>query len=306
MIAEIFSISAPVIVLAFAGWLWARAGWPFDLAFVTKLSLTFSVPCLVFATLVEAEIDPGAFRDLALASLAAYAAAGVALAFLFALAGLSQRVWLAPAVFGNTGNVGLPVALFAFGEEGLALAMVVFAVMAVLSFTVGVALVAGVGRPLEAFKQPLVYAALLGSLAAVYDVTPPDWIMATLSLAGQIAIPLMLLTLGVSIARLHVGALGEALALSVLKLLVTVGTAIVVARFFGLAGVAFGALVLQLMMPAAVTNYLLAARYDRAPDAVAGLVVVSTLLSLAAIPVALALLLPGSGPDALPPGGEPL
>lgn len=290
MIAEVVAVTAPVILLALMGYCWARAGWPFDLDFVTRLALTFAVPCLVFATLVEAEIDPYAFRDLSVATLAAYALAAIAFAALFAVFGLSQRVWLAPATFGNTGNVGLPIALFAFGEAGLALAMVVFAVMAVLSFTLGLMVVAGAGRPAEALKQPLVYAALAGSLAAVYDVTPPAVVMDTLSLAGQIAIPLMLLTLGVSIARLRVGALGEALALSVVKFAVTGVAAIAVARALGLDGLARDALVIQMIMPAAVTNYLLAARYDREPDRVAGLVVISTLLALVAIPATLALM----------------
>ncbi|MGF1550953.1 MAG: AEC family transporter [Paracoccaceae bacterium] len=287
MIAEVFAVLAPVIALAVAGWVWARLGWVFDLAFVTRLSLTVATPCLVFATLVKAEIEPAAFRSLALAALAAYAVALAAFAGLIAIAGLSQRVWLAPMAFANTGNVGLPVALYGFGEPGLALAMVVFAVMVVLSFTLGVAVVAGVGRPAEALRQPIVYAALAGSLAAVYDLTPPDWVMDTLSLTGQIAIPLMLLTLGVSIARLGVAALGEALALSLVKLAVTAGAGLAAAWAFDLDGLALAMLVMQLAMPAAVTNYLLAARYEREPDRVAGLVVVSTLLALAAIPALL-------------------
>ena len=291
MLFQIFEITAPVFLLAFAGWVWARLGRPFDLEFVTRLSLTFSLPCLVFATLVEAEVDPALFRDVALASLAAYVALAAVLWAGLRLARLSIPVWLAPMVFGNTGNVGLPVALFAYGQEGLALAMVVFVVMAVLSFSVGVWVVAGVGRPGEAFRQPLVYASLLGALFSVADWDVPSWALNSLSLAGQIAIPLMLLTLGVSIARLSPRDLGLPVVLSVAKLAACALAALGAAELMRIEGVARAALVLQLIMPAAVTNYLLAARYGRDPDAVAGLVVVSTLVSLAAIPVALALLL---------------
>ena len=291
MLLQIFEITAPVFLLAFAGWVWARLRRPFDLEFVTRLSLTFSLPCLVFATLVEAEVDPAVFRDVALASLIAYCALAAVLWAGLRLAGLSIPVWLAPMVFGNTGNVGLPVALFAYGQEGLALAMVVFVVMAVLSFSIGVYVVAGVGRPGEAFRQPLVYASLLGAAFAVGDWDVPSWALTSLSLAGQIAIPLMLLTLGVSIARLSPRDLGLPLVLSVVKLALCAAAALGAAELMGIEGVARAALVLQLIVPAAVTNYLLAARYDRDPDAVAGLVVVSTLVALAAIPVALALLL---------------
>lgn len=292
MIAELFSITAPVILMALAGYLWARADWPFDLEFITRLSLTFSLPCLMFATLVKAEIEPVAFRDIALASLAAYGAVTLVFWLAFLVARLDQRTWLAPSVFGNTGNVGLPVALFAYGEEGLAYAMVAFAVMAILSFTVGIYVVAGAGRPTEALRQPLVYASIAGGVASVADWTPPDWAMTTLSLAGQIAIPLMLLTLGVSIARLRIGGVVTASAVTVVKIAVTGGIGYATALAFGLEGAALGILVLQLVMPAAVTSYLIAARYERDPDAVAGLVVISTLASLAVIPAVLALVLP--------------
>lgn len=297
MIEQIFSITAPVFLLAGAGYVWARSGAPFDLEFVTRMSLSFAVPCLIFATLAKAEIDPQAFRDIVLATLAAYGVATVLLIVLLAPFRLSMRVWLAPTVFGNTGNVGLPVALFAYGEPGLALAMVVFATMAILSFTIGLYMVAGTGRPMEALRQPILYASLLGGAFALMDWDLPGWAMASLSLAGQIGIPLMLLTLGVSIARLPWGGIGRAFGISVLKLAATGGAGVLVAWHFGLTGAALGALVLQLIMPAAVTSYLLAARYDRDPDAVAGLVVASTLLSLLAIPAALALLL---GNPALP------
>ena len=291
MLFQILDITAPIFLLALAGWVWARLGRPFDLDFVTRLSLSFSVPCLIFATLVEAEVDPTTFRNMAVASLAAYGGVAVALWAVIRLAGLSTPVWLAPMVFGNTGNIGLPVALFAYGQEGLALALIVFAVMAVLSFTIGVYVVAGVGRPLEALKQPLVYASALGGVFAVADWDVPAWLLNSLSLAGQIAIPAMLLTLGVSIARLRPADIGLPAVLSLVKLAVCGAVAVAVAAWLGLEGVAFGALVLQLAMPAAVTNYLLAARYGRDPDAVAGLVVVSTLMALVAIPAALALLL---------------
>ncbi|MEM9781568.1 MAG: AEC family transporter [Pseudomonadota bacterium] len=296
MTYELFGIVAPVIILAGAGYAWAWAGWPFDLEFITRLSLSFSVPCLIFATLVEADISPEAFRDIALASLAAYALAGVGLWLVFLVLRLKMQVWLAPSVFGNTGNVGLPVALFAYGEEGLAFAMVAFAVMAILSFTIGIYMVAGTGRPGEALRQPLVYASIAGGIAAVVQWAPPDWAMETISLAGQVAIPLMLLTLGVSIASLRIGDVATASAVTVLKAAATGAAGYGAALAFGLTGPALGALVLQLIMPAAVTSYMLAARYERDPDAVAGLVVISTLASLVLIPGTLAVLLPFTAP----------
>jgi predicted permease len=291
MLLQVLEIVAPVFLLALAGYVWRRSGLPFDVPFVSRLSMQVSVPALLFSVLSRIEIDPVVFRDLALASLALYAAIGVAAAVVVGGAGLDRRAFLAPFIFGNTGNVGLPLALFAYGEQGLAYAMVVFAVMAVLSFTIGVWMTTGRGSPLEALKQPIVYGAALGALFAAQGWPVPTLIHTSLSLAGQMAIPMMLMTLGVAVAQLDVRDFNRALAISLAKLALCGVAGVATAAVFGLDRVAAGALILQAIMPVAVTNYLLAARYDADPDAVAGLVVVSTLVSVLAIPAALAALL---------------
>jgi malate permease and related proteins len=290
---EVLGIVAPVFILGLAGWVWVRTGEDFPLRFVTRLCFNIAVPCLIFVALARAEIDRGVFIDLMSATLVAYLAAGVALALLLLVLRQSQRAFLSPLTFGNTGNVGLPVALFAYGEQGLVMAVVVFAVMACLSFTVGVWLVSGGGSPREALKQPIFYGAALGLLFAMMRWRLPDWIMDSLQLAGQMAIPLMLLTLGVAIARLSAGGAGKAMMLSLARLVICGAAAWGAARWAGLEGVAADVLVLQVTMPVAVTSYLMAERYDARPIEVAGLVVASTLVSIVFIPGLLAVLLGG-------------
>lgn len=290
-VLHVLQIIAPVFLLAFAGYVWGRLKLNFDLEFITRLAVNFSMPCLIFSVLVKVEIDPRAFRDIALAALTGYAALGLALWAGLRAAGWSRRTYLVPGTFGNTGNVGLPVALFAYGEPGLAFAIVIFAIMAILQFSIGVYVVAGTGRLMEVAKQPLVYASVLGGVFALKGWGMPVWALNSLELAGQIAIPAMLLTLGVSIAKLSVGEVGRATLFSLAKLALCAGVALAVAWAFGLDGAARGTLVLQLIMPVAVTSYLLAERYRAQPDIIAGTVVVSTLIAVAAVPVALALLL---------------
>ena len=288
---QILQITAPVFLLCLVGYIWARQEVRFDVEFVTRLAMTFSMPCLIFAVLVKVEIDPVAFHDIAMASLVAYVLLALLLWIGLAATGMNIRAYLAPGVFGNTGNVGLPVALFAYGDQGLAFAIVIFAVMAILSFSIGVYLVAGKGRFSEMLKQPLVYASVLGGLFAIQGWSVPIWLLNSLDLAGQISIPLMLFTLGVSIAKLSVGQVGRAVMLSLVKLLASAAVALTVVWLFDLTGVARGAFVLQLIMPVAVTSYLLAERYQAEPDIVAGTVVMSSLISVMEISLALALLL---------------
>jgi len=291
MILQVLQIVAPVFFLAAGGFFWQRRGYAFDLEFVTRMSMQVATPCLIFSVLSTVQIDPELFQRIALASLAAYAAVSAAAALLVVAARLDRRAFLAPVIFGNTGNMGLPLALFAFGDVGLGYAMVVFAVMAVLSFTIGVWMVSGDATPTAALKQPIVYASILGAVFALAGWSLPEWAMSTIKLTGQMAIPLMLITLGVSIAKLTVKDAGAMALLSVVKLVVCGAAGFGAAWVFGLEATASGVLILQLIMPVAVTSYMLAARYDADPDRVAGLVVMSTLISVVAIPVALSVLL---------------
>lgn len=289
---QVAQIVAPVFLLAAIGFAWVRAlGWNYDVEFVSRLSMTLSVPCLIFMALTRSDVDPALLRDTVLAALAAYlAVGGLVWAALRALDLDLQTFW-APLTFGNTGNLGLPVALFAFGQLGFDMAVVIFAVMAILSFTFGVWVVAGGGNPVTAIREPLVWGAVLGSVFLAMGWNVPPVVGASLDLVGQMAIPLMLITLGVAISRLQPRALGRAIWLCVTKLVLCTTVPLAIGLAFGLPRLALGVLVLQVSTPVAVTSYMLAARYRARPDEVAGLVVVSTLMSVIAIPATLALFL---------------
>ncbi len=288
---EVLQIIAPVILLAGVGFAWAWLGFEYKVQFVTRLTMNLSVPALIFTALIKTEIDPEALRITAFAATLAYIGVAVALAVFLRIAGYNMRTFLAPLVFGNTGNLGLPLAFFAFGQAGFDYAVVVFAVMAFLSFTIGVWLVSGKASPVNAIKQPIVWATVLGSLFLANGWGLPTWGLNTLELLGQIAIPLMLITLGVAITRLKPASLGRAFGLSFLKLLICVAVPAGIGLWLGLPPVAFAALVVQVATPVAVTSYMLAEKYEADPDEVAGLVVVSTLLSVVAIPLILAFVL---------------
>lgn len=289
LVLQVGQIVAPVFLLAAIGFLWVRRlGWNYDVEFVTRLSMTLSIPCLIFMALMRSEVDPALLRDTVLAALAAYVGVGVVVWVLLRLAGLDMQTFWAPLAFGNTGNIGLPVALFAFGQAGFDMAVVVFAVMAIFSFTFGVWVVAGGGSPVAAIREPLVWGTVAGSVFLAMGWTVPPVVGASLDLVGQMAIPLMLITLGVAISRLRPRALGRAIWLCLAKLAICVAVPYGVGLAFDLPRLALAVLVLQVATPVAVTSYMLATKYDARPDEVAGLVVVSTLMAVVAIPAILA------------------
>ena len=283
----VLNITAPVFLLAAVGYAWVKLGFEYRVEFVTRLAMTLSVPCLIFVALIETEIEADALAALSLASFAAYALVTLAFAAVVAVWKLDKATYLAPLIFGNTGNLGLPLALFAFGEIGLGYAVIVFAVMAILSFTFGVWLVSGGGSLVKVVKEPLVAATILGAIFLWQGWRPPEFLFNSLDLIGQMAIPIMLITLGVAIARLEIQAVSQAIVLSVIKVVVCVACAWGVAVWFELDPTASAVLIVQVATPVAVTSYLLAEKYGADAQPVAGLVVVSTLISVITLPLIL-------------------
>lgn len=291
LIITVLQIVAPVATLAMIGFVWVRLGFEYRMEFVTRLSMTLGVPCLIFSALMKSTIDPAALAAVSLAALAGYVALTLVFWALTLLMGLDRRTYLAPLIFGNTGNLGLPLALFAFGEAGLGYAVVIFAVMAVLSFTFGLWLVAGGGSPWKALREPMVGATLLGALFLWQGWHTPVWVTNTLDLIGQMAIPLMLITLGVAVARITPGGVGRAVWLSLLRVGLCVAVAVVAGRWFDLDPTAFAVLILQLSTPVAVTSYMLAEKYGADAPQVAGLVIISTVMSVITLPLTLVFLI---------------
>lgn len=284
----VLNITAPVFLLAAVGFTWVKLGFEYRVEFVTRLAMTLSVPCLIFVALMKTEIDPEALAALTLASLVAYGLVAAGCFVLVKLGKLDVQTFLAPLIFGNTGNLGLPLALFAFGEVGLGYAVVVFAVMAILSFTIGIWLVSGGGSLNKVVKEPLVAATLLGALFLWNDWETPEFLTNALELIGQMAIPIMLITLGVAVARLETKAMTQAVILSIVKVAICAGAAWWAGMWFGLEPVAAAVLIVQVSTPVAVTSYMLAEKYGADAQPVAGLVVASTVLSVITLPLILA------------------
>ncbi|MFT6074542.1 MAG: putative permease [Yoonia sp.] len=284
----VLNITAPVFLLAAVGFAWVKLGFEYRVEFVTRLAMTLSVPCLIFAALMQTDVDPEALAALSLAAFLAYGLVMVGCFVVVKLARLDMQTYLAPLIFGNTGNLGLPLALFAFGEVGLGYAVVVFAVMAILSFTIGIWMVAGSGSLKRVVQEPLVAATLLGALFLWRGWQTPAFLTNAIELIGQMAIPIMLITLGVAVARLETKAMTRAAVLSVVKVIICVGAAWLAANWFGLEPIAAAVLIVQVATPVAVTSYLLAEKYGADAQPVAGLVVASTLLSVLVLPVILA------------------
>ena len=293
MILNILSVIAPVFICALVGYIWVKRGLEFDTPFVSRLVMEVGAPCLIFSTFMEIDIDMVAFRSMAWAAFVAMLLFGVIGAAVIHVCKLDQRTWLPTQMFPNVGNMGLPLCLLAFGDEGFALSLTYFMVNVVFGFTLGMAITSGKLSLLELVKSPMFIAVIITLLFLFTDNKPPEWIQNTTSLLADLTIPLMLVAMGVSLARFQITSFKRSFALSVLRIGMGFLVGVILADVLGLEGVARGIMILQSAMPVAVFSYLFAVRYNRSPEEVAGTVVISTVLSFLTLPALLWYVLPG-------------
>ncbi len=284
MIAELLSIVTPIFIAVAAGFAWAKLDRPYDADLVTSLVYYVGTPCLVFSILANVELDPGAVGIMAGASIAALFTTGAVGYIVLKVFKQPIRAFLPSMIFSNSGNMGLPLCLLAFGENGLAFGITYFTVSSVFNHTVGSGIAAGVTTVRHVLRVPMIYAAALAFVCLWTGIRPPEWINNTTDLLGGMSIPLLLITLGISLARLNVGGLKRAVLLSLLRFALGFAVGLGISEVLGLDGIARGVLILQSSLPVAVFNFLFAKRFDASPDEVAGLVVVSTTMAFVLLP----------------------
>jgi malate permease and related proteins len=291
MLYQIINVVAPTFMVIAVGWIWARVGYNFDHNLVTSLIMNVGGPCLIFSTLCSLDLLPSLMGTIGLATLVAIIVFGAIGFVVLGLAGLSSRAFLAPLMFPNIGNIGLPICLFAYGKTGLALAVMVFAVFCLFQFTMGIRLYSGASSFAGLLKEPIIYSVIASVVFIIKGSRPPDIFLRTTDLLGAFTIPLMLLSLGVTLSNLKIISIKRSLLLSLLRVGMGFGVSLALAYLFKMSHEARGVFVLQCSMPVAVFNYMLAERYNRSPKENAELLMVSTLLSLVTLPLILRFLL---------------
>ncbi|TBW39466.1 AEC family transporter [Siculibacillus lacustris] len=291
LISSLAAVIAPAFLISLIGFVWAKRGLPFDQTMITHLMTMVAAPSLVFSIFTKMHLPLADVATMAAATILCMLIFGVVGAIGLRLAGLSARVFLPSLIFPNVGNMGLPVCFFAFGDAGMTLAMVYFAVSVIGQFTVGPALAAGRFEARTLLRLPFVYVMILSIALQIWEIRPPAWLTNTTDLAGAIAVPMMLLSLGVALAQLKVARFGRATVLSLARIGGGGLTGWAVAAAFGLAGPARGAPIIESAMPVAVFNYLFASLYGNEPEEVAGMILVSTALAYVGLPFLIAALM---------------
>jgi malate permease and related proteins len=287
MVLRIIGIVFPVFAIVAVGYVYGRLRRP-DLAAVNQLNMTVLLPALIFSVLASRDFRLAEFGALAGAATLVVLGSGLLAWPVALLARVPARTFVPPMMFTNSGNMGLPLAVFAFGEEALPAAVVLFIVENGLHFTVGTWLMDHRARWLDVMRQPIVLATLAGIAFALGDRALPEPLAAAVGLLGQASIPLLLFALGVRLTSVDLrdwryGVLG-AIVCPVTGLLMV----LLLRQFLELDARQAALLLVFGALPPAVLNYLVAERYQQEPARVASIVLIGNLGSVIAIPLALA------------------
>ena len=300
------NILGPITLITLIGFVLGRSSVGLQSRTLSSVVMLVATPALVFNTLTSMHVDLGTIGKMAGAALLCLIIAGGMAAASLQVFGASMRSFLPSLMLPNSGNMGLPLVVLAFGEEGARLGISFFFVVALFQYSVGLSISSGSLRIGDLARQPLIYSVALVLLVASLNLPVPQVILKTTEMLGGMMIPAMLILLGTSLATLKVSDLGPSFAVAIGRLLIGICAGVAVIYLLGLNGKAAGIVFLMASMPSAIVTYVFAERFQQSPNRVAGAVVMSTVLTFFCLPALVwtALWMSDAGtPAELVPGG---
>jgi predicted permease len=194
---------------------------------------------------------------------------------------------LPPFILPNTGNMGLPICLFAYGSQGLGIAATISSLVILFHFTLGVFLASKKFDLTLLFRSPPFYAIIISVLFLYFDIETPVFLINTTMMLTYAAIFLILMSLGIALTRFKVFSFKSALISSIARVIIGPIIGFFIIKTFNLSGFAAGVLLIQCSMPSAVLTYLVGSLYSpkKVVDSIASMIVVSTIMSFITVPL---------------------
>jgi len=280
----------PVFLLIAAGFVFAH--WKrINLASVTEIIVYLGTPSLVFSSLASKPLYPADLVILASGLIATYAGVGVLIQLYFLIFRFHSRGFALPTLFMNAGNMGIPLALFGFGQAGLQRATLLFVISTFLQYSLGIYILQGRGNWREIFRLPLIYATLSGLAFNMLQIKLPELLLQPMVMLGQATIPIMLISLGYRLRQVESLQWGHALGGALVRIFGGFAVANLAVYLIGAQGVNRQVLLLYGALPAAVINFILTEKYRQDPGLAASIVVISTFVSVVTIPIVFWLIL---------------
>ena len=288
LLTRIAQVIVPVFLIVAIGYAYARRVHP-DMTAFNRIVLDVLSPVIVYTALAGKEFQLRENLPLLGAGALLILLTGIVAWAVARAAGTSARTLVPVVMFSNCGNMGLPLALFAFGPSGFGAAVALFSISNLLHFSLGARITSAQSSTRELLLSPLMLASALGFASAASGIRPPDMLFSGLKLLGEAMVPLMLFALGVRLTQLRRRDVPRGLLGAFARPLVGLVVAVPLAWALGLEGTARAQLILFAALPPAVMQYLLAERYGQEPERVAAMILLGNALAVLSVPVGLAL-----------------
>ncbi len=284
LVYRIFAIIFPVFSIVTVGYLYARMRHDTDMSSGNRLNMDIFTPALIFDIMSASNYALTDYLWLGLAGVAVVLGSGLVAWPVARMFGYQWKTLVPPMMFNNCGNMGLPLIVLAFGEQALAPAVILFALSNFLHFGVGLQLITQHWSPRAVLQNPMILATVLGIGVSLLGIELHETLRLPIHMLGQIAIPLMLFSLGVRMIGIDFrdwqpGVLG-ALLCQISGLVIALACIL----FIPLPADQQAVLLLFSALPPAVLNFMVAERYDQEPQRVASIVLIGNLASILVIP----------------------
>ena len=284
---KLIDVLFPVFFIIGIGYYLGKKDPNFNTQFITNLAGTIGTPAMIFYTITTTGVTLEIFIEYfiyAAVIIGAFSIIGVIFLLLLKKDPITE---LPPLILPNTGNMGVPICLFAYGTAGLGVASAIASVIILLHFTLGILLASKKFSFTVLIKNGPIYGIIAAVLFLYFDWDVPGYLENTTFLLTYTTIFLVLMALGVALTRLKVVSWTHATILGMVRVILgpIIGFALI--NFLNLTGFMAGVLLIQSAMPSAVLTYLVGSMYSekRAVDNIASVIVSSTLMSFVTIPV---------------------
>ncbi len=294
MFLRILEVIFPIFAIVLIGLIYGKRFLP-DMTLPNRLNMDVFIPALLFAVLTRQAEHVGLYLNLALAAVLVVIGSGLIAWPIARSRKIDPKTLCPPMMFCNAGNIGLPLMVMAFGEEAFPAAVVVFLVGNFLHISLGSYLLDHRSHLLQVLMSPMMIAVILAIVVSLSGIQIKEVVMKPVEMIGQIAIPLMLFSLGVRLVDIDLSEWRLGLFSAILAPVIGILIVLIVIPFFEMTKIQQGVLFMFGALPPAVMNFMFAEHYDQEPARVAAIVLIANAFSLISIPLALVYALPKFG-----------
>lgn len=286
----ILNIVLPVFIIIGTGFFFGRVK-SIDLHSVNELILYIATPCLIISSLSRFPLELDLTWKIFVCVAGVIVVSMLVGLILTRLMKLPVRIYVPTLMFANTGNMGLPLILFAFGQAAFNNGIIYMVSTTLMHYTMGIVIVNTNKNPLEVFKLPLIYSTLAGILISIFYIEIPVPVDRSLELLGDIAIPAMIFSLGYKLSEIRITNVAVSFVFGTLRIVMGFCLGMLFVELLDLKGLAAKVVILQASMPPAVFNFVLAEKYNLDSRKVASIIMAGTISSLFILPFIISYLL---------------